>query len=270
MKIRYPVLGMAGLFLGMQLLAMCLSQPFQQVYGPALPAPPESPYNPIYIYGLLLGFTGIFLVLIKKRQQWLLDLIVVFSCGYLIWYGLHPFLDYISIPIAFGTIAVLRIFPEWWIIDAAGILIGASTAAIMGISMRVAPILGLLVAAAIYDAIAVYRTKHMVGLAEAVLKLKLPLLLVVPRKLRYSLKPGVKLGSGEALMMGLGDAIFPGMLAVSALSSYGWMIGLTVVLGSLAGFGILSKLLGSRPHAGLPFLNGGAIAGLLVGLGFSS
>jgi presenilin-like A22 family membrane protease len=101
------------------------------------------------------------------------------------------------------------------------------------------------------------------------MELRLPILLVMPKARGYSfLKQRslqAQLDSGEereAMFMGLGDIVIPGVLAVSAKATLGWGVGLGALLGGLAGFAVLMHfVLGGRPQAGLPLLNGGAILG---------
>ena len=143
----------------------------------------------------------------------------------------------------------------------------------MNVNFGLFPALLLLSGLAIYDAWAVYRTGHMVDLADSVMDLKLPILLVMPKSLDYSfLKQGSlnkQIESGEkrgALFMGLGDLVIPGALVVSSKAALGWSVGLASMTGSLIGFGILMTfVLSGRPQAGLPLLNGGAILGYFVG-----
>jgi presenilin-like A22 family membrane protease len=63
---------------------------------------------------------------------------------------------------------------------------GAGAAALFGISFGLLPALVLLSVLAVYDAISVYGTEHMLDLAEGVMDLKIPVVLVVPMTLSYS------------------------------------------------------------------------------------
>ena len=110
--------------------------------------------------------------------------------------------------------------PEWYVIDTLGILIAAGAASIFGISLGIVPVIILLVLLAIYDAISVYKTRHMITLAEGVMEMKTPILFVIPKKVSYSyIRDGIgKIGEGErgAFIMGMGDLIMPAILVVSA------------------------------------------------------
>ena len=182
------------------------------------------------------------------------------------------------------TWALVR-YPEWYVVDAVGLITAAGVTAILGVSFGWFPAFLLLVAMACYDAWAVYRTKHMVTLADAVTSQRLPILLVVPKSASYrfteqrSLKEQVAKGEErEAMFIGLGDLIIPGMMSVSAWFSFqdvpGFALpGLTpnltlalgTMIGSLVGFSILMRyVLRGNPQAGLPLLNGGALAGFFI------
>jgi presenilin-like A22 family membrane protease len=132
----------------------------------------------------------------------------------------------------------------------------------------------LLVLLAIYDAISVYKTKHMITMAEGMMDLKLPILFVIPKHSHYSfLHESFKAGEKrEAFFMGLGDAVMPTLLVVSAnvfMKSNGGISYpvLGAMLGTLAGYAVLFTLvMKGKPHAGLPFLNSGVILGFLIGV----
>ena len=165
-------------------------------------------------------------------------------------------------------------------IDALGILIGAGVASIFGVSLDVLPVVILLILLALYDAISVYKTKHMITLAEGVIDLKTPILFVIPKRRDYSfIKDGIgKLGDGgerAAFIIGMGDLIMPSILVVSANvfikgAKLGGIINLPAlgaIIGSLAGLCVLLYfVMSGKPQAGLPPLNGGTILGFLVGL----
>src|SRR6266705_1685635 len=135
-----------------------------------------------------------------------------------------------------------------------------------------------------YDAWAVYRTKHMITLADELPSQRLPILLVIPKKAGYSFREQKSLkaqvASGEereAMFIGLGDLIIPGIMSVSAftfLTAPGRsflglepnaFVAIGTVLGSLVGFFFLMRfVLKGNPQAGLPLLNGGALLGFVL------
>ena len=113
-------------------------------------------------------------------------------------------------------------------------------------------------------------------LADTVLELRVPVMLVIPKIRNYSLinetkslkEKLLKEEERKAFFIGLGDIIFPGILFVSTfynIPSNGLLIALSVVVGTLLGFIALAASLGKgKPQAGLPYLNSGAILGYLI------
>ena len=81
--------------------------------------------------------------------------------------------------------------------------------------------------------------------------------------------PNTKKKPKEAMFMGLGDVIFPGMLVISCVNSIttsGLAVGISALIGGLVGYLVLMTYVASgRPQAGLPLLNGGAILGYIIG-----
>ena len=182
----------------------------------------------------------------------------------------------LAIICAIVLVYVLIKYPEWYVIDICGIIVGAGAIAIFGISLGIFLVLILLVILAIYDAISVYKTKHMIELADTVMDLKLPVLLVVPKIRKYSLIKETKRlkeqlkddDERDAFFMGLGDIVMPGILVVAIYSNItdGLALAFSVMIGTLIGFSILMLfVLKGKPQAGLPCLCGGAISGYLIG-----
>ncbi|MCG7854939.1 MAG: hypothetical protein MIO88_03685, partial [Methanoregulaceae archaeon] len=174
------------------------------------------------------------------------------------------------------------LFPEWYIIDTLGVLIAAGAASIFGISLNVIPVLLLLVILMVYDAISVYKTRHMVTLAEGVIDIKSPILFIVPKRRGYSfMREGIgDLDGGEraAFVIGMGDLIMPSILVVSAnvflnstrLAGVITLPALGAIIGSVIGLSLLLTVVQKgKPQAGLPPINGGAILGFLAGCGLS-
>jgi presenilin-like A22 family membrane protease len=210
--------------------------------------------------------------------------IFLFSVGLTIIYVLEPilflFVGWVSefLAIIIGIVLSYSVYkyPEWYVIDIVGILLSAGVAVILGISLSYIPVIVFLAILAIYDFIAVHKTKHMVSLAERVIENKLPVLFVIPKKKGYSYKKekGLKKeGKREAMFMGYGDVIMPGVLVISAYKYLPAPISLQVALltlvGAVCGMLLLFRfVLKGNPQPGLPFLNSGAIIGFLIGFFF--
>ncbi|RLF47970.1 MAG: hypothetical protein DRN20_05225, partial [Thermoplasmata archaeon] len=157
------------------------------------------------------------------------------------------------------------------------IIVGGGIIAVLGVSLAIIPSIIFMVGLAIYDFIAVYKTKHMISLAEAAIKVQVPLLLIVPKgrgkiRGRYSNLDDAR---REAFFMGLGDVIIPGVLVTSSYIYlplkfvYYLPANLIVAMATLAGalcgmvFVLLLAIKG-KPQAGLPFINTGAILAFAI------
>lgn len=276
----------------------------------------------------------------------------------------YPF-SLIAFSLSVILMLLLILHPEWYVVNLVGILVGAGVITILGISLVPSMIMIFMVLAAIYDFWAVYKSKHMLTLADTMIGLKLPILLVAPQEKGYSFRnegddrfrtkgaeaeaaategapsgpftetsvPDAALETGpddgaeataasesevtdaaadaeagdaetddsettevattsaaelpvppppkktkssrDAMFMGLGDVIFPGMLVLSAVTwlpsteLWGLTLALWVGIGSLIGglvgyFVLMGYVAMGRPQAGLPLLNGGSILGFLL------
>ena len=249
---------------------------------------PDNPLNIVYILIIMLVFTLVILLIAKFWKARVIQILILGAIGYTSFYVIWPLLGllvpdevpYLSFILAifFAVILVFVLvkYPEWYVIDVCGIIVGAGAIAIFGISLGIWLVLILLVVLAIYDAISVYKTKHMIDLADTVMDLKLPVLLVVPKIRNYSLIKETKRlkqqleddDERDAFFMGLGDIVMPGILVVAIYSTIdnGLSLALSVLAGTLVGFSVLMIfVMKGRPQAGLPCLNGGAIAGYFIG-----
>ncbi|CAD6493807.1 MAG: Signal-peptide peptidase, presenilin aspartyl protease [Candidatus Argoarchaeum ethanivorans] len=271
-----PVIIMGLLMLVVELIALFLGAPLDAA-GIRAFEDPDSPANSLYYIGFILLFTLFILLIIKWDKKWMIQLMIFGAIISTIYYVLCPlFVKFfplntsivLSVSIAVILALILYVFPEWYIIDFVGLIVGAGAAAIFGISLSIVPVLVLLVLLAVYDAIAVYQTKHMVALAEGVMDLRLPILFIVPKHRGYSFREETfDKEERDAFFMGLGDAVIPSVLVVSAYFFTGSLtIAVFAIIGSLIGFAVLMRLvLKGNPQAGLPFLNTGVIIGYVIG-----
>jgi len=283
-----PFVAMGVFLLLVQIISVMLAQPMIDA-GFQFTEDPDSIWNTIYYIGLILGFTGVILYAFKKNIKWMIHGFILFSVGATLYYVfLATFAIFmnetasiiLTLALSLALTVLLYLFPEWYVIDIIGILIGAGVTAIIGISFGVMPTLILLIMLAVYDAISVYQTKHMLALAKGVMDMKVPILFVIPNHLNFSFRDYKyeKDAKREAFFMGLGDAVMPTILVVSAnvFITEGYMnlplIGLLnmpalgAALGTIVGFAILMAVVArGNPQAGLPFLNTGAILGYVAG-----
>ena len=291
-----PFLVMPLLLITVEIGALALS-PLMQEAGISAFENPQNVENIFLFIVILLAFTGFLLLLIKFGFKRVISIVIGVSIFFTFVYifsaivyaamGGTDITVLLTLILSILATVVLYLYPEWYVIDALGILIASGVASIFGRSLDYWLVVILLIILAVYDAISVYKTKHMITLAEGVIDLKTPILFVIPKKRNYSfIREGIgKLGEGRersAFIMGMGDLIMPSILVVSAnvsnvfLKSYR-VLGLVnlpalgAMIGSLAGFVVLLHFISSgRPQAGLPPLNGGTLIGFALGWGLSS
>jgi presenilin-like A22 family membrane protease len=275
---------MGGLFLVVDLLALLLVTPFSDA-GLFAFSDSGNPLDIVYFVAMMLVATGVILALAKFRGgkfvRWVLTGTIWFSMFSTL-YSLALFVVYdplatgVSFVGSLALIAALVRWQRWYLIDAAALLLGAVSTSVLGISLSPPLVSVLLLGLAVYDAIAVYKTGHMLTLAESILNSGLPLMVVVPKSFDYREPKAIKIqkdapapgSERNAFYMGLGDLVIPGCLVVSiygAMGAVGLPIVASVILGTLVGFVVLSAFVASgRPQAGLPFLCSGAILGYVV------
>ena len=283
MKDIRPALMMGGLFVLTHSLALLVTRPFESA-GVVVFENPNDPMNVVYLFLTLVMFTVVILVTAKFWKKQLIQAIILGATGYTAFYVFYPFLavtvpEVWSLLLSTAAAAVLVImllkYPEWYVIDVCCIMIGAVTTATLGISLSIFLTIGLLIGLAVYDAISVRKTKHMIDLADIIFNLRLPIILVMPKTRGYSLLGKTKSlkeklrddKERDVFILGLGDVVIPGFLVVSAFHniSNGLPIALSVMLGTLLGFAMLmTSVMKRRPQPGLPYLCSGAIVGYLV------
>jgi presenilin-like A22 family membrane protease len=187
-----------------------------------------------------------------------------------------PLATWISLLGSLLFVTALMKWPRWYLIDTAAILLGTAAMALIGISISPQYMAILLIGLAVYDAIAVYGTGHMISLAEIVINSGLPLVLIIPKVRDYNeaekvtilKKPPQGDEHRKAIYLGLGDIVLPGCLAISVYNSVGieaLPIVYSIIIGTLIGFLVLSFfVVKGKPQAGLPYLCGGAILGYFI------
>ncbi|HID25154.1 MAG TPA: hypothetical protein EYP23_01635 [Thermoplasmata archaeon] len=277
-----PVVAMASIFILVYTCSLLTVEPFETTGVQAFENP-DDPVNILYFLLILLSLTLLILVIAKFWKKQVIYLFIIAAIAVTIIWITYPLLSLIidelfafilTLFLAVTIIFLLVYYPEWYVIDTCGILVSVGAIAIFGISLSVPLALLLLVILGLYDAMSVYKTKHMIDLADTVVDLKLPVVFVVPKHLPYSFKKkkgGIKkkLKKNEerdAFFMGVGDVVLPGVLVTSCYRFTGKpLVCLSAVVGILIGFLILMFFVAKgKPQPGLPFLNTGAIIGYIV------
>ena len=275
---------LGSLFVIIDTLALLTVEPYE-ASGVIVFSNPNDPMDIVYLFLTTLAFTFTFLLIARFWKKQLIRGIVLMSIGLTVFSTVSTLLATLfpeewSLFLSITTVVILLLilikYPEWYVVDICCIIVGASAIVMLGISLSIFLVIVLLIGLAIYDAISVYMTKHMIDLADTLLDLKLPIMLVIPITRNYSLiretkSLKVKLKDNEkrdAFFIGLGDIIMPGTLVAStfhSITSNGLPVALSVMLGTILGLIVLMKaVIKGKPQAGLPFLCGGAILGYLL------
>lgn len=241
----------------------------------------------IYMMVAILVGTLIFFVLIKFRKAVLLKL----------WFFLTI---WVTLTIAFGAfasqfvavilaliIAVVRVFkPNVVLHNLSEIFIYGGLAAIFVPILNIFAAFMLLIAISVYDAIAVWKTKHMVKLAEFQVQSKVFAGLFIQygrQNEKYSLKPnisikttpGKNMAKSSTAILGGGDIGFPLIFAGAVMKSL--MLNESILIGFLktliiplfaatALFILLLKGDKNKYYPAMPFISAGCFAGYFITL----
>jgi len=163
----------------------------------------------------------------------------------------------------------------WWLkkpsvlIQDLLIILGiAGTGSILGLSLNPLTVVALLIIFLIYDFIAVYKTKHMVRMAKAMLESRAILAIVIPpnifgfRESLEKIQPG-----GKFLILGGGDIAFPLIFSVSLIPSgilHSFIVALFSLIGLFASFWFFTKQKERKPIPALPPIAFFSIIGYLI------
>lgn len=284
------------ILIGVQISATLLAIPVKATNVTAF-GDPESVSNPFIYLGLVIVMTAVMLLLFKfagfKKFIKAFFIVTVWATVFFVTqtvvihiYGeTDPVANIIALIIPFIAALLIWKYPEWYIIDSIGFVVCVGVTAIVGVSFGIYPIIILLIIFAVYDAIAVYKTRHMIALAEGVLDQKLPALFIIPKEKGFSYiqseswKNLDDTKGRQAYIIGMGDIVFPSAMVVSAsvflegtkILGVFTIPAIGAMIGSLLGLVALQEFAARYPqsHAGLPLLNTFTIIGFAVGYGVS-
>lgn len=262
---KYPHAGIAAIMI-LSILFGAYVAPFFKENNLETFQNPNDVMNIVQIFVIIIIFTAFILIVAKYKENAIkyVILITIFFTALTIFQSIFisfPYSFFIALAISSAFLLLFYKYPEWYVIDAFSIIIAGGIAGIFAISLSTWLIIALMIIMAIYDALSVYKTKHMIKLAESVTSLNLPLLVIFPKRRGYSYLKESKFGEErDAVFMGLGDIIIPGMLAIN-VSLFSISAFILTLIGIIAGFIVLMKLVDKGPQPGLPYLNSGAIAG---------
>ena len=165
-------------------------------------------------------------------------------------------------------ITIYIFYPYVWFHNFILILTLPGIAAMLGASITPYAAVILLIFMSVYDYIAVYKTKHMVKMAKAMITGRAIFAMIYPERVSGFKSHLNKAHPGEGFMMlGTGDFVFPIIMATSAFSisaSAAWTVLMISLLGLLLMHLIFSLQKVRRPMPALPPLAAFAILGFLL------
>jgi len=185
----------------------------------------EDVFNAVYFFVYVLIGAIVIMAIIKfyKGQMLfrLLELLMISTSSSIVFYAIFRYFAYgyeqaMTFGIVFGIIFAISKFFLPKLKNAAAILATAGVGVIFGISLGVLPIIIMLLLLSVYDFIAVFKTKHMVKMAEVLIKSDLAFTVSASVKEgapRFSTK-----GERNRIDLGTGDIVAPVMFEVSALA----------------------------------------------------
>ncbi len=151
------------------------------------------------------------------------------------------------------------------------ILATAGIGAVLGLSLAPISVVFLLLILSFYDIIAVYKTGHMVKIAEDMIRARAISGIVLPQTMKdwfenlENVQPG-----GRFMILGSGDLIMPLILTASVIGFHGLAAAMIVMLFSMFGLFLTYYLFmiqkTRRPMAALPPIAAMSIIGYLVSI----
>ncbi|OHB17965.1 MAG: hypothetical protein A2913_01475 [Parcubacteria group bacterium RIFCSPLOWO2_01_FULL_40_65] len=195
--------------------------------------------------------------------------------GLVIFAGSQTIFSLIFSKVIFSTLAAIALVALVFkkrivLVHNIGIILGmAGIGAVLGLSLTPISVVVLLLILSFYDIIAVYKTGHMVKIAEEMIKSRAISGIVLPQSAKgwteniARVRPG-----GEFMILGSGDLIMPLILIASVIGIHGLTSGLVVLFFSLLGLSLTYYLFVTqrkrRPMAALPPIAVMSIVGYLI------
>jgi len=166
----------------------------------------DDPINAVFLIGYILFVTAVFLFIMKyfkSRVFYLVEALAVFSTTTIVIEVFFP-----GIGVMFGLLLVsLRYFARdnTWLKNIASGFAVVGAGSLIGVSLGVLPVILFIVLLAIYDLIAVFKTKHMVKMAKVIVKENLAFTFTIPTK-------------EHSFQLGTGDLVIPLVFGVAVYS----------------------------------------------------
>ncbi|MDO8554279.1 MAG: presenilin family intramembrane aspartyl protease [Candidatus Micrarchaeota archaeon] len=233
--VLFIVAQLMGIYTGIIILNDTLANPYVASF--AVNEDINEPINALYYFGFILIGAVFIIIMIRffKTHEILfrlLEFFMISTSSSIVFYAISRiFLDY-GYATTFGIAAGLAFAAIKFVLpkakNAAAVLATAGVGAIFGISFGLVPAVLFLVLLSLYDFVAVFTTKHMVEMAEFIIKKDLAFTITAQTA---EGTPRFVEGKRHRIDLGTGDIIAPIMLEVSVLP-FGFNAVIMVFLGA--------------------------------------
>lgn len=205
-----------GLYVGNQILKDMNANPYVTAF--VVTSDTQDPLNAIYFFGYILVGAVFFILIMKFSFANLLfkliEFILIATSSSIVFYSFLRILFGFDISMEIGillglTLAILKIFLPA-LKNTATIFAAAGAGVIFGVSLGPIPVVLFLVFLSLYDYLAVFKTGHMVRMAEFITKQDLSFTITAK-----TIVPETK--KEARIDLGSGDVIAPIMFGVSLL-----------------------------------------------------
>ena len=224
----------------------------------------KTSYIPLIITILLATGLALILIRFKAFKIWkfwfLISVFVTLSIAF------SAFIfEKLAIFIAL-TLAIWKTFkPNLYIHNLTEIFIYGGLAAIFVPVLNVFSIIILLILISIYDAIAVWKTKHMISMAKFQSESNIFAGLLIPYKSEKKIKVKEKISSGSQAILGGGDIGFPLLFSGVMLKLFGYIPAIiTSLTAALALFTLFLLAEKKKFYPAMPFITVGCLIGYLI------
>jgi len=229
-------------------------------------APANSIWNTVYFFVVIIVETIILIILLKLFKKFNLMKGIDLLISFFALFGIFSiFFEYIIWPlfISFLIIAIKEITKSRWLKNAIVFLVVGFFGAYIGYSLGLFPVFLLLVLIAIYDYIAVFKTKHMVFLANQVIDKNTLFVMDYgnintnknAQKLTQESKPienkNIDPSKRNHLHLGTGDFALP-LMTIMSLFAMNWIFGIIAFVACLISLELTIYLLFTKKHLALP------------------
>ena len=240
------------------------------------------------IFAVLIG-TAFLLLLMKYNLTWVWKIWFLLAVVMALTIAFGSFIPYSIALLLALTFGLWKIFkPNFWVQNITELFIYGGLAAIFVPLFNVFSVVILMVLIAIYDAYAVWKSKHMITLAKSQSKAKIFAGLLIPYSLKKNkakishkiskIKDKIKTTSkqklkqklkqkstGRVAMLGGGDIAFPIIFAGVMLKEFGLWQSLIIPFFALAGL-VTLLLIGKEKkfYPAMPFISTGCLIGLAI------